>query len=66
MCHTEREYLERECNSHRGRKDRRNVDLHLEIVSTLQRSRTTFTSDVKNGRDLNLPLEQKINYHEYL
>lgn len=39
--------------------------IYLEIVSILQRSRTTFINGVKNRKDLNLPLEWKINYHEY-
>lgn len=31
--------------------------IHLEIVSTLQRSKTTFIKGVKDRKALNLPLE---------
>lgn len=66
MCHAEREYLEREWNSCRGRKvDGMSTYIYLEIVSTLQRSRTTFISDVREKSKRFKLIEQKINYYEY-
>lgn len=39
--------------------------IYLEIVSTLQRSRTAFISDVREKSKRFKLIEQKINYYEY-